>query len=87
MLAISDGVRQEPAGAVRITTILPGFTDTVCADRVKDSRLPEELHAAGAKLAMSPGEIANAVANVADHPGGLKIGGVTAASGCKVLTT
>ena len=43
VLAISDGLRQELAGHIRVSTILPGFTDTAFSEHVKGPELKEEL--------------------------------------------
>jgi NADP-dependent 3-hydroxy acid dehydrogenase YdfG len=77
VLAISDGLRQELAGAIRVSTILPGFTDTSFADHVKDPKLQEQLRAAGSKFAMSPDAVASAVAYLIDQPEEVNIGEVT----------
>lgn len=77
VLAISDGLRQELAGAIRVSTILPGFTDTSFADHVKDPKLQEQLRAAGTKFAMSPDAVASAVAYLIDQPEDVNVGEVT----------
>ncbi len=77
VLAISDGLRQELAGAIRVSTILPGFTDTSFADHVKDPKLQEQLRAAGTKFAMSPDAVACAVAYLIEQPEEVNIGEVT----------
>lgn len=77
VLAISDGLRQELAGAIRVSTILPGFTDTSFADHVKDPKLQEQLRAAATKFAMSPDAVASAVAYLIDQPEEVNIGEVT----------
>ena len=77
VLAISDGLRQELAGAIRVSTILPGFTATSFADHVKDPKLQEQLRAAGAKLAMSPDSVASAVAYLIDQPEEVNVAEVT----------
>ncbi len=77
VLAISDGLRQELAGALRVSTILPGFTETSFADHVKDPKLQEQLRAAGSKFAMSPDAVAAAVDYLIDQPEQVNIGEVT----------
>ena len=64
VLAISDGLRQELAGNIRVSTILPGFTDTAFSEHVKSPDLKEQLQKAGQKFAMSPEAVARAVAYV-----------------------
>ena len=77
VLAISDGLRQELAGAIRVSTILPGFTDTSFADHVKDPKLREQLRAAGIRFAMSPEAVASAVAYLIDQPEDVNVGEIT----------
>jgi NADP-dependent 3-hydroxy acid dehydrogenase YdfG len=77
VLAISDGLRQELAGNIRVSTILPGFTDTAFSEHVKSPRLKEEFQKAGQKFAMSPEAVARAVAYVLEQPEDVNIGEVT----------
>lgn len=77
VLAISDGLRQELAGAIRVSTILPGFTDTAFAEHVGNPELKEQLRSAGTKFAMSAFAVADAVAYVIDQPDTVNVGEVT----------
>ena len=77
MLAISDGLRQELAGNLRVSTILPGFTDTAFSEHVKRPELKEQLQKAGQKFAMSPEAIARAVAYILEQPEDVNVGEVT----------
>lgn len=77
VLAISDGLRQELAGAIRVSTILPGFTDTSFVDHVKDPKLQEQLRAAGTTFSMSPDAVADAVAYLINQPDEINVGEVT----------
>lgn len=77
VLAISDGLRQELAGNIRVSTILPGFTDTAFSEHVKSPKLKEEFQKAGQKFAMSPEAVARAVAYVLEQPEDVNIGEVT----------
>ena len=77
VLAISDGLRQELAGVIRVSTILPGFTDTSFADHVKNPKLKEQLCTAGTKFAMSPDAVASAVAYLIDQPEEVNIREIT----------
>lgn len=63
-MAISDGLRQKLAGHIRVSTILPGFTDTAFSEHVKNPEIQEQLKKAGEKFAMSPDAVACAVAYV-----------------------
>jgi NADP-dependent 3-hydroxy acid dehydrogenase YdfG len=77
VLAISDGLRQELAGNIRVSTILPGFTDTAFSEHVKSPDLKEQLQKAGQKFAMSPEAVARAVAYVLEQPEDVNVGEVT----------
>ena len=71
--AICDGLRQELAGQVRVTTIFPGFTATNFADHVRDPEVREQL-AAGAAMAMPAETIAAAIAYAIAQPEGVNVG-------------
>jgi NADP-dependent 3-hydroxy acid dehydrogenase YdfG len=77
VLAISDGLRQELAGHIRVSTILPGFTDTAFSEHVKSPELKEQLQKAGEKFAMSPEAVGRAVAYVLEQPEDVNVGEVT----------
>ena len=77
VLAISDGLRQELAGEIRVSTILPGFTDTAFSEHVKSPELREQLQTAAEKFAMSPEAVADAVAYILEQPEGVNIGEIT----------
>ena len=74
VLALSDGLRQELAGQLRVTVISPGFTDTDFVAHVKDENLRSQLKQAGATFAMPPAAIAEAIAYVIDQPDSLNVG-------------
>ncbi len=76
VLALSDGLRQELAGRFRTTVISPGFTDTNFAEHVKNETLRAQLREAGAKLAMPPETVAQAVAYAIDQPEHVNVGEV-----------
>ena len=77
VLAISDGLRQELAGHIRVSTILPGFTNTQFSEHVKSLELKEQLRKAGEKFAMAPEAVARAVAYVLEQPEDVNVGEVT----------
>jgi NADP-dependent 3-hydroxy acid dehydrogenase YdfG len=54
VLAISDGLRQELAGHIRVSTILPGFTHTAFSEHVKNLELKEQLQKAERSLPCLP---------------------------------
>ena len=77
VLALSDGLRQELAGQIRVSTILPGFTDTAFSEHVKSPELKAQLQKAGEKFAMSPEAVANAIVYILQQPEEVNIGEVT----------
>ncbi len=77
VLAISDGLRQELAGQIRVSTILPGFTDTAFSEHVKNPDLKAQMQKAGEKFAMSPKAVAHAIVYILQQPEEVNIGEVT----------
>ena len=77
VLALSDGLRQELAGRVRVSTILPGFTDTAFSEHVKSPELKAQMQKAAETFAMSPDAVAEAVVYVLQQPENVNIGEVT----------
>ena len=77
VLALSDGLRQELAGKIRVSTILPGFTDTAFSEHVKSPELKAQMQKAAEKFAMSPEAVANAVIYILQQPKEVNIGEVT----------
>ena len=77
VLALSDGLRQELAGQIRVSTILPGFTDTAFSEHVKSPELKVQMQKAAEKFAMSPEAVANAVVYILQQPEAVNIGEVT----------
>lgn len=73
VVAICEGLRQETAGELRVTTLLPGYTATNFADHIRDDRLREQI-AAGGSFAMSPDAIAAALAYAIQQPPEINIG-------------
>lgn len=73
VVAICEGLRQETAGELRVTTLLPGYTATNFADHIRDDGLREQI-AAGGSFAMSPEAIAAAIAYAIEQPPEVNIG-------------
>lgn len=73
VVAICDGLRQELAGDLRVTTLTPGFTATGFADHIRDEALRERI-AAGGSIAMPPQTIAEAIAYAIGQPVGVNVG-------------
>ena len=80
VLALSDGLRQELAGQVRVTTISPGFTDTSFSEHVKSLELREQMQKAAERFAMSPKAVAQAVAYAIDAPEDVNVGEIVVRS-------
>ncbi len=76
VLAISDGLRQELAGKLRVTVITPGFTDTHFTDHVKNTEIRAQLEQAAKDFAMPPEAIARAISYAIEQPDELNIGEV-----------
>ena len=74
VLALSDGLRQEFAGKLRVTVISPGFTDTNFLAHVRDDALRSQMEEAAAKFAMDPKAVARAIAYAIEQPDDLNIG-------------
>ena len=77
VLALSDGLRQELTGQIRVSTILPCFTDTAFSEHVKSHELKAQMQKAGEKFAMSTEAVANAVVYILQQPEEVNIGEVT----------
>lgn len=74
VVALSDGLRQELAGRLRVTVISPGFTDTDFVAHVKDAALRSQLEQAGATFAMPAEAIAQAIGYAIDQPESVNVG-------------
>ena len=77
VLALSDGLRQELVGHIRVSTVLPGFTDTAFSEHVKSPELKAQMQKAGEKFAMPPEAVARAVVYILEQPEDVNIGEVT----------
>lgn len=73
VVAICDGLRQELAGELRVTTLLPGYTATNFADHIRDAGIRAQV-AAGGSIAMPAGTIAAAIAYAIEQPEYVNIG-------------
>ena len=52
VLAISNGLRQELAGKVRVTVILPGYTNTDFTSHIRDAKLRAQMEQSREQFAM-----------------------------------
>jgi len=78
VLAISDGLRQELAGKVRGTVILPGYTNTDFPSHIRDPKLRAQMEHSREQFAMSPDAVARAMAYAIDEPDDVNIGEIEA---------
>lgn len=74
VVAISDGLRQELAGKVRVTVILPGYTNTDFPSHIRDPNLRAQMEHSREQFAMSPDAVARAMAYAIDEPDDVNIG-------------
>ena len=66
--AISEGLRQEAGGKLRVTTISPGFVWTDFADTTPDPGARAEILERRGQIAIAPEAIARAIAFAIDQP-------------------
>ena len=66
--AISEGLRQEAGGKLRVTTISPGFIDTDFAAAAADPDVRAEVLAQRDRIAIGPDAIARAIAFAIEQP-------------------
>lgn len=74
---LTEAFRQESDGKIRITGISPGFVKTELANSIKDPGTRNAIQASMDNIALSPMDIANAVAFVIGQPAGVEIGDLT----------
>lgn len=65
---ISEGLRRELAGAVRVTVVYPGITDTNFASTMTDPSIRAQLEQRRQSLSLSPDAIAAAITYAIDAP-------------------
>ncbi len=80
VLALSDGLRQELAGKLRVTVISPGFTNTNFVEHVRDEALQTQMREAASRFAMDPDAIAKAIAYAIWQPDEINIGEIVVRS-------
>lgn len=74
---LTEAFRQESDGKIRITGISPGFVKTELADSIKNPEVRNAVQASMDNIALSPMDIANAVAFAIGQPAGVEIGDLT----------
>jgi NADP-dependent 3-hydroxy acid dehydrogenase YdfG len=72
--AISEGLRQEAGGTLRVTIISPGMTSTDFAESITDPVVRAELEARRDAIAMPPNAVARAVAFAIEQPADVDVG-------------
>ncbi len=72
--ALSEGLRQEVANELRVTTLFPGFVGTNFAAHVKNPEVKAALKRAGDRFAMNPDCIAGAIAYAIEQPDDVNVG-------------
>jgi NADP-dependent 3-hydroxy acid dehydrogenase YdfG len=72
--AISEGLRQEAGGTLRVTIISPGMTSTDFAESITDPAVRAELEARRDAIAMPPNAVARAVAFAIEQPADVDVG-------------
>ncbi|MDQ2852788.1 MAG: SDR family oxidoreductase [Actinomycetota bacterium] len=73
-----EALRQESTdGALRITSISPGFVRTELVDSVPDPHSREQMQARMAQLGISPTAVARAIAFAIEQPDDVEIGDMT----------
>lgn len=65
--AISEGLRQESSGDVRVTIVSPGVTESELAESISDDKAREDMKAYRA-VSIPAAAIANAIAFAVDQP-------------------
>ena len=66
--AISEGLRKESGGTVRVSIVSPGFVQTAFVETVKNPEVRAQLIEARDRLAMPPVAIARAIAFAIEQP-------------------
>ncbi len=72
--ALSEGLRQEVAGELRVSVLFPGYVGTNFAAHVKNSKVKAELEKSGERFAMDPACIAAAIAYAIEQPEEIDVG-------------
>jgi NADP-dependent 3-hydroxy acid dehydrogenase YdfG len=80
--AISDGLRQETIGRIRVTVIYPGFTATEFASHVRRADLRAQMERSR-DMAMPPDAVARAMAYAIEQPDGVNVGEIVVRPRCR----
>lgn len=73
---IAEALRQESGGKYRVTGISPGFVNTELVDHIPDEAARAAVSERMKKIAISPEDIANAVAYAISQPDNVEVGDI-----------
>jgi NADP-dependent 3-hydroxy acid dehydrogenase YdfG len=73
---ISEGLRQEAAGKLRVTGISPGYVKTGFADHIENAEAREMAARQMAEIAISPDAVARAIAFAIEQPDDVDVGDI-----------
>lgn len=73
---IAEALRQESGGKYRVTGISPGFVNTELTDHIQDETARDAIRKKMEEIAISPEDIANAVAFAVGQPDNVDIGDI-----------
>jgi len=76
MRAISEGLRQEAGGRLRVTGISPGFVRTAFADSMTNVEIRSQTLEKMQELGLSPNAIARAIAFAIEQPDDVDVGDI-----------
>jgi NADP-dependent 3-hydroxy acid dehydrogenase YdfG len=75
---VMEGLRQESTdGAVRTTSVSPGFVDTELDSSIDDVALREQIRASMTEVGIPPDAVARAIAFAVEQPDEVEIGDIT----------
>ncbi|MFI1919258.1 SDR family oxidoreductase [Nocardia sp. NPDC020380] len=74
--AVSEGLRQESGGVVRVSLISPGVTESELADSIGDPEAREAMRSYR-RVALPAGAIADAIAYAVDQPADVDVNEIT----------
>jgi NADP-dependent 3-hydroxy acid dehydrogenase YdfG len=72
--AVSEGLRQETAGQIRVTTVCPGFTATDFVSHVRNPDIRAQMERSRDTVAMPPEAVAQAIVYAIEQPDGVNVG-------------
>jgi NADP-dependent 3-hydroxy acid dehydrogenase YdfG len=73
---ISEGLRQEAGGNLRVTVVSPGFIKTDFAESITNQEVKAQIIAARDSMAIPPDAIARAIAFAIEQPADVEVGDI-----------